>query len=217
MTTCGHRSTLVFALFLASTAATAQTSGGGPAGRIVSRLVARLGADPSLPDSLRHWSAADLGGSANVKYVGSFDDTSAVDFMWTMAVTLRQLPDSACAALLNQSGSTPDLPFMLGFTDSVTAAHWATILERLVRLRAARAPARTALGPDDTRQAYTTAIMALPDSDRTRMIQIARQQTSPAPADFCWVTRTTFGALTKLPPQQLAPLTRAMFTPSSGP
>ena len=195
---------------LASGVAAAQTPDRGVPGRIMDRLVARLRTDRSIPDSLRHFTAAELMGPANVQFVRTFDDTAAADFEHVMAATLSAIPDSMCGGMVAGSGDSPDLPQMLPFVDSTTATQWSVILDHLVHARAAHAAEGRAAGTNEIKDAYLAMISQLPSADRDRLSEIghAAQHT---PADLCWVTRVTTNGLARLPAARLAPVVRGMF------
>lgn len=183
-----------------------------PTPRALTRLVTKLRADATLPDSLRRLTAADLMGTVNMRYVALLDDTSTGLFIRTTAATLRQMPDSTCGQLLQAAGPS-DLA-MLQFVDSGTVADWALILERIVRARASNRPA-----PQVASDSEASAIMLglqgrFSTADRERLVAMA-QKPPPSGADFCWSTRLLIHHMAALPAAELGPLVRKMF--GSGP
>lgn len=188
----------------------AQTSGTAPTPRALARLVERLRADATLPDSLRRLTAADLMGTVNMRYVALLDDTSSGLLMRTTAATLHQVPDSVCGALLEAAGGAPSDLAMLQFVDSGTTADWAIILERIVRARASALPGPRVASDTEVRAIMLGLQGRFSTADRERMVRMA-QQPPPSGSDFCWSTRLVIDGIAALPPAELGPLVRKMF------
>src|SRR6266571_8624518 len=120
-------SSVLIALLAGASPARAQSADTSYSGRALGRLVQKIRADRTLPDSLRRLTAADLVGPINSSYVRFFDDSAASEFMHLTAATLHQVPDSLCGRFLQAAGDPPDLPAMLAYVDSSTADSWAAI------------------------------------------------------------------------------------------
>ena len=208
-------SSVLIALLAGASLARAQSADTSHAGRALGRLVQRLRADRTLPDSLRRLTTADLVGPINSSYVRFFDDFAASEFMHLMAATLHQVPDSVCGKLLQAAGDPPDLPAMLAYADSSTADSWAAILERIVRARSKPAPSRRVASDTEVRAAYATIPGRLSVEDRQRMIWIARNP-PPTRQDACWAMRVIMDGLAQLPLAELGPVVRATFGQTPG-
>ncbi len=208
-------SSVLIALLAGASLARAQSANTSYSGRALGRLVQRLRADRTLPDSLRRLTAADLVGPINSSYVRFFDDSAASEFMHLMAATLHQVPDSVCGKLLQAAGDPPDLPAMLAYVDSSTADSWAAIFERIVRARSKPAPSRRVASDTEVRAAYATIPGRLSVEDRQRMIWIARNP-PPTRQDACWAMRVIMDGLAQLPLAELGPVVRATFGQTPG-
>ena len=208
-------SSILIALLAGASLARAQSADASYSGRALGRLVQRLRADRTLPDSLRRLTAADLVGPINSSYVRFFDDSAASEFMRLMAGTLHQVPDSLCGKFLQAAGDPPDLPAMLVYVDSSTADKWAAILERIVRVRSKPAPSRRVASDTEVRAAYATIPGRLSVEDRQRMIWIARNP-PPTRQDACWAMRVIMDGMAQLPLAELGPVVRATFGVTPG-
>jgi hypothetical protein len=185
------------------------------ASRRIARLVSRLRADPTLPDSLRQLSTRDLVDPTNTSYFRLLDDSTSSVFVRLAAATLHQVPDSACGRLLGpETGPTVAFADLLPFLDSSTVDSWAVLLDRVVRLRAAGGPGMPLASPTRV-EAVTLAILeALGPADRKRLVFLS-QHPPPSRADACWSAQLLMDGLAAMPPTALGPVARAMFGPST--
>jgi hypothetical protein len=203
----------IFALLLAAFASPvcAQVPDTGYARRALTRLSEKLGADATLPDSLRRLTVAELVGANNTGYAGLLDDSSSALYVRTMAATLHQVPDSVCGALLGAAGGDPsDLDGMLPHVDAGTIDDWAIILERVVRARAAGVPGGQVATETELRAALLGIPARLSAADRQRVVAMANNP-PPSDRDACWWARVTMDGIAELPLDELGPVVRAMF------
>jgi hypothetical protein len=204
---------VIFALLLAAFASPvcAQVPDTGYARRALTRLSEKLGADATLPDSLRRLTVAELAGATNTGHAGLLDDSSSAFWVRTMATTLRQLPDSVCGALLGAArGDASDLDGMLPYVDAGTVDRWAIILERVVRARAVGVPGGRVATETEFRAALLGIPAKLSAADRQRVVATAHNP-PPSEGDMCWWTRVMMDGIADLPMAELGPVARAMF------
>src|SRR6266496_17523 len=207
---------LVLIAFLAGASlARAQSADTSYSGRALGRLVQKIRADRTLPDSLRRLTAADLVGPINSSSARFFDDSAASEFMHLTAATLHQVPDSLCGKFLQAGADAPDLPAMLAYVDSSSMDRWAIMLERMVRARASSAPGPRVATATEVRAAYAAIPGRLSVEDRQRMIWIARNP-PPTRQDACWAMRVIMDGLAQLPRAELGPVVRATFGETPG-
>ena len=188
----------------------AQLPDTGYATRALSALAASLAVDPTLPDSLRHLTVAQLVAPGNMRYAAYLDDSSISAYIRVTAATLHQLPEARCAkALRPDRTDSSDLDRLLPYVDSGTADQWAGVLARIVRARARPSGGRVAA--DAEVGALNRAVVAaLDSSDRERLVRIA-QFRPPDQADACWAIRTILDGMAAVPPAQLGPVQRALL------
>src|SRR5207249_463698 len=208
-------SSVLIAFLAEASPARAQSADTSYSGRALGRLVQKIRADRTLPDSLRRLTAADLVGPITSSYVRFFDDSAANEFMHLMAATLHQVPDSLCGRFLQAGADAPDLPAMLAYVDSSSMDRWAIMLERMVRARARSAPGPRAATATEVRAAYAAIPARLSVEDRQRMIWIARNP-PPTQQDACWAMRVIMDGLAQLPLAELGPVVRATFGETPG-
>jgi hypothetical protein len=180
------------------------------ANRMLTRLSTKLRADRALPDSLRRLTPTELAGRDNVNQAVLLDDTTGSLLLRTMAANVHALPVPLCGSFMG--GSTvpaADLDVILPYADSTTLEHWSTVLEAIVRARAA--PVRRPVASDSMMQVTVLRMYAgLKLADQLRLIQIA-QHPPPSRADACWSMRLILDTLSALPATDAGPFVRGTF------
>lgn len=197
-------------LLIAVFALQAQTPDTARANRMLTRLTAKLHADPSLPDSLRRLSATDLTSPRNTNNAALLDDSTSSLLLRTMVANVRVLPESLCGSFMGGSAvPTGDLDVILPYADSTTLERWSTVLERIVHARAQ--PVRRPVASDSMMKVtFLRVYTGLKPSDQIRLFQIA-QHPPPSRADACWSMRVMLGALATLPDAEAGPFVRGTF------
>ena len=179
--------------------------------RALARFFANLRSDTRLPDSLRGLTFGRLD-SLPVAYYALLDDSSASLWLQTQAAVLRQLPDSACAAVMAQSDNNAfNLSTILAGVDSTTVDALLLVHQRVL-LALTRPVARRTATPEEFRTAMGRVMSQLRPVDQQRFVNIARNP-PPNHSDACWAARTLIGQLAELSPSDLGPLFRAMSQP----
>ncbi|MEO8201284.1 MAG: hypothetical protein ABI679_12230 [Gemmatimonadota bacterium] len=200
----------MIATLLASTPLHGQLPDTSYAGRVLSALARKLDADATLPESFRRLTPPDL---ARTMDTGHFDllldDPSLNLYVRTMAATLHQVPDSVCGAMLLEAHGQTHGAVMLGYVDSMTAANWGTVFERVIRARATSATGGRVGSTEEVQAAMLGIFGALSETDRARLMAISTHPPPTAP-DMCWAARMIADGIAGLPSEQLAPVSRAM-------
>jgi hypothetical protein len=193
----------------------AQPADTARANRMLTRLSAKLQADRSLPDSLRRITPADLTSKANANHAVLLDDSSSSLLLRAMAANVRTLPDSLCGSFMGGSAlPAGDLDVILPYADSTTLGQWSTVLERIVRARAA--PVQRLVASDSAMKVtFLRVYTGLKPTDQFRLVQIA-QERPPSRADACWSMRVMLGGLAGLPAADAGPFVRGTFGQLAG-
>ena len=180
------------------------------ANRMLIRLTTKLRADRTLPDSLRRLTPAELASPANTTQAVLLDDSTSSLLLRSMAANVHALPESLCGSFMGRSAMPAgDLDVILPYADSTTLDHWSTVLERIVRARAA--PVRRPAASDSVmRTVFLRVYGGLKMSDQLRLVQIA-QHPPPSRADACWSMRVMLDAFAALPNGEAGPFVRGTF------
>jgi hypothetical protein len=188
----------------------AQVADSGRANRMLTRLTTKLRTDRTLPDSLRRLTPTDLTSPSNSNHAALLDDSTSSLLLRTMATTVHALPVSLCGSFLGGAAvPTRDLDAILPYADSVTLEQWSTILERIVRARAA--PVRRPVASDSMMKVMFLRVYAgMNPTDQMHLIRIA-QRPPPTPADACWSMQVMLDQLAALPATDAGPFVRGMF------
>lgn len=192
---------------------TLQTPANAPdtarANRMLTRLSTTLRADRALPDSLRRLTPTDLAGRDNLNQAVLLDDSTGSLLLRTMAANVHELPESLCGSFMGGATLPADLDVILPYADSATLERWSTVLEAIVRARAA--PVRRAVASDSMMKVTVFRMYAgLKPADQLRLVQIA-QHPPPSRADACWSMRLILDTLSVLPAAEAGPFVRGTF------
>jgi hypothetical protein len=180
----------------------------GLAHRVLTKLVDKLNRDAALPDSLRHWTVADLLSGENLRFVAWLDDASAALFMRATAITEHQVPSRICGDVTHNA--TPGLDVMLPYVDRGAMNKWSDVLERIVRTRAKGAAVPRAASDSEVRATMEGIPTRLNVADRARFNTIANGP-PPDQADGCWAIRVVMDGLAALPRGKVGPVVRTLF------
>ena len=180
------------------------------ANRMLTRLSTKLRADRALPDSLRRLTPADLVSRTNIEQAVLLDDSTSSALLRAMAANVHALPESLCGSFMG--GSTVpagDLDVILPYADSTPLQHWSTVLEAIVRARAA--PVRRPVASDSMMKVTVLGMYArLKPADQLRLVQIASHP-PPSRAEACWSLRLILDKLSTLPAADAGPFVRGTF------
>jgi hypothetical protein len=198
------------AVVAAPAPARAQAPDTARANRMLTRLTTKLRADRTLPDSLRRLTPTDLASRANTNQAVLLDDPTSGLLLRAMAANARALPETLCGSFMGGSAMpTPDLDVILPYADSTTLERWSTVLEGIVRARAAPIR-RPAMSDSMMKEMILRLYLGLKPSDQLRLMQVA-QHPPPSRADACWSMRVMLDAFAALPDAEAGPFVRGTF------
>src|SRR5690242_14123377 len=124
----GSASTPLLVLFVTLSGASpgrGQIPDTGLAHRALTRLVDKLNRDDALPDSLRHWTVANLISPENLRFIAWLDHGSAALFMRVTSITQHQVPSAVCGDVSHNA--TPGLDVTLPYVDRGAMDKWSDV------------------------------------------------------------------------------------------
>ena len=182
--------------------------------RILVRRLDSIAADPEARRLTTARSGMELlGSSPAIGELGRLDDVRLMRFVDVFNTALGQVPPTLCADIfrtLGRPGYGKAYAAVAAAVDSLTAEAWTELLAELVWAGLRGKPNGRQVTQAEANPIILQAHALIPP-DELREIARIQQMSEPTAADECYLMRSTFRSMLRLPPETVAPVFRGML------